>query len=372
MATKKTSTPADAAAAVLDDAKTLQGGKFSSYAQSILDLPKQCQQVADDAARFALPPSYQQTTATVVNGMGGSGLGADILQSIFPDRLKTPFVLTHDYGIPALVGPQTLFIACSYSGGTEETVASLELAVERQAKTVVIASGGRLASAAKQHNLPAFLFEPRFNPSGQPRLGLGYTFTALWAVLGKANVLPFAPNDVKQFINALTAAEAQFGFDAPAEKNSAKQLALAMHGRQTLVITAPQLAGSAHTFANQCNESAKHYVMYATLPELNHHLLEGLSNPPKLSEKMLTVFLTSPMHSPKIQKRFHITRDVFTKQGFPTFQYDAASTDAFALVGEMLQFGNYASFYLSALNRIADPNAIPWVDYFKEQLAKGS
>ncbi|MDD5110333.1 MAG: SIS domain-containing protein [Patescibacteria group bacterium] len=357
---------------ILDDAATLTSGTFSSYAQSILNLSKQCNQVIDDAARFELPASFQQAHATIINGMGGSGLGADILQSVFSDRMKTPFTLTHDYTVPSIVGPQTLFIACSYSGGTEETVASLEHAVQRQAKVVAIASGGKLVAAARQHNAPVFQFEPRFNPSGQPRLGLGYTLTALWAVLGKADVLPFGSHDTGQFSAALAAAQAQFGFEVPAEKNPAKLLAQEMHGRQILVIAAPQLTGHAHTFANQCNESAKHYVTYATLPELNHHLLEGLVNPPKLAKQMLVVFLTSPMYPPRIQKRFGITREVFEKQGFPTFQYDAASSDPFALTGEMLQFGSYTSFYLAALNHVADPNAIPWVDYFKAQLAKGN
>ena len=37
--------------------------------------------------------------------------------------------------------------------------------------------------------------------------------------------------------------------------------------------------------------------------------------------------------------------------------------------GEIIQLGAYTNFYLAMLNGI-NPAPIPWVDYFKEQLAK--
>ena len=68
----------------------------------------------------------------VVQGMGGSGITGKILENLFKDELKIPIQTVNDYEIPEYVSNKTLFIAVSYSGGTEETLSGARKARNKQ------------------------------------------------------------------------------------------------------------------------------------------------------------------------------------------------------------------------------------------------
>src|SRR5690606_30754867 len=88
----------------------------------------------------------------VVAGMGGSALAAGMAVA-YPSP-KVPMVVSRQYGIPSFVNEYTLFVASSYSGNTEETLAALEEAEKKQAQIVVVAAGGKLEEIANQKNYP--------------------------------------------------------------------------------------------------------------------------------------------------------------------------------------------------------------------------
>lgn len=65
---------------------------------------------------------WQRFSKFIVAGMGGSQLGAGLLKVWQPDL---PLVVHHDYGLPSLPEDElknSLIIASSYSGNTEETI----------------------------------------------------------------------------------------------------------------------------------------------------------------------------------------------------------------------------------------------------------
>ncbi len=98
------------------------------------------------AERF---PSGDTIRNVVVLGMGGSGISGDIAAAAFNDELPVPITVLKQIRTPAFVGPETLAIAVSYSGDTEETVSMASSAVERGAQLVAISCGGRLADVAR-------------------------------------------------------------------------------------------------------------------------------------------------------------------------------------------------------------------------------
>jgi glucose/mannose-6-phosphate isomerase len=125
----------------------------------------------------------------VVAGMGGSALAAEFVRSWLADRLPVPVVIVRDYVLPAFVGPDTLVVASSYSGNTEEGLSALHEAERCRARIVVMTSGGKLLelAEAKGHprvGLPAA--HPHFDlPRGlQPRLAVLYGVRALatWTI----------------------------------------------------------------------------------------------------------------------------------------------------------------------------------------------
>ena len=111
----------------------------------------------------------------VLAGMGGSAQPGEFIKTWLGDRLSVPFVIVRDYALPGFVGPDTLVIASSYSGNTEETLEALRHAEKAGAKVFVQASGGKLLEAAKAGGHPYFQLPSDF----QPRMAVLYAVKAM-------------------------------------------------------------------------------------------------------------------------------------------------------------------------------------------------
>ena len=135
------------------------------------------------------------------------------------------------------------------------------------------------------------------------------------------------------------------------------------------MVASEHLIGTAHTIKNQFNESAKTFCALFDIPELNHHLMEGLKNPAKLKELFTFVFINSNKYTERVQKRYPITSNVVEKNGVSFQMFSPRSENKLSQVFETLVFGSFIVFYLTKKYSI-DPMAIPWVDYFKQELAK--
>jgi glucose/mannose-6-phosphate isomerase len=78
----------------------------------------------------------------VVAGMGGSAVGGRLAAAAIGPRLARPVLVADGYALPGWVGPDTLVLCSSYSGGTEETLAAYDDAAARGAQRVVATTGG--------------------------------------------------------------------------------------------------------------------------------------------------------------------------------------------------------------------------------------
>ena len=117
----------------------------------------------------------------VIAGMGGSGIGGDLVKTVIGGQFLCPIIVHRGYTLPAFVTSQTLFIAVSYSGNTEETILSVEKAFAQGAKILAITSGGKLKEFADAHNLPSLTI-----PAGQPpRASLGYLLMPILSIVAR-------------------------------------------------------------------------------------------------------------------------------------------------------------------------------------------
>ena len=73
--------------------------------------------LGDGAAGASAPALPARPAGAAVLGMGGSGIGADLVFAASPG-LPVPTVVVREHALPAWVGPDTLVIAVSYSGDT--------------------------------------------------------------------------------------------------------------------------------------------------------------------------------------------------------------------------------------------------------------
>lgn len=335
---------------------------------SLARLPDQLSDGWAQANGLRLPAAFRRVTAIAICGMGGSHLGPDMVRSALAAELKVPMLIVADYSLPNWVTRSTLVICSSYSGTTEETLACLAAARQRGCPTVVITSGGPLAREARRRRVPLVQFQPLFNPSRQPRLGLGYSIMAMLQVARAAGLIRFSRQQAEQLIAVAAAAVHRYGPTRPAATNPAKRLAISMHGLVPVLIGAEWSAGNLHTWTNQLHENAKTFAAWYQLPDLNHHLLEGLRNR-SVTKQMLAVFVRDARYLKKNQRRLVLTKQILADLGAKTAVVTPPGKTSLDKAIDLLAFGGYVSWYLAAIRRV-QPAPIPTVDRLKAALAR--
>lgn len=353
----------------LDDVKAMQTLDPSGVLRSTAMFADQCQQAWNEASALVFPPKYDQIYNIVVCGMGGSRFTPKTIKELFRDRIKEPYEIVEDYTLPAYVDKDTLVVLSSYSGTTEEVISCGQDAIRRGARLAAVASGGKVTQLLKENNCRGYIFDPKFNPCGQPRIGGGYLLLGHLGILKALNLVDVDSQEVNAAISFARTFAKNLLAEIPTAKNQAKQLAMLLKDKHPFLITAEFIKGFGNAFANQINETAKMISDYRYLSELNHHLLEGLKHPETLHQNGLFLFFLSQFYSPAMQKRFKITKDVVEKQQVLTSVIELTAPSKLAQVLEAYTLCGFTSFYLAMLYD-TDPIAIPWVDYFKNELAK--
>ncbi len=355
---------------ILDDEKIISELDHGRVRDSLSALPDQINAALNEATRVKFAATYKKSSEIVVAGMGGSTLGAHLVQSIYGNSIRVPFCFINGYHLPGSVGKNSLVILSSYSGTTEETLACFDEAKKRGAKICGIASGGPLAEKLKKIKAPAYIFSPDFNPCKQPRMGLGYMFTGLLSFLVATNKLSGTVLvDLKKTLVGLREAGKKWELGVPSAVNSAKIMARELAEKIPVIVSAEHLVANGHILQNQIHESPKQFCAAFPLPELNHHLMEGLKFPKNASSELVFLFLNSSLYSKKLSKRLAITEEVVAKQNYQHIEWCAESKTRIGQALEALTFGGWVSFYMAMENRV-NPSFIPWVDFFKKELKR--
>ncbi len=326
--------------------------------KSINFFPEQIKDALEKSLKLSLPKEYQQIKSIVACGMGGSRFPHYIIKELFKEEIKIPYLINDDYNLPGFVDNNTLVILSSYSGTTEEVLITGQKAYEKKAKIIGISTGGKLKEFINKINAPGYFFNPIYNPSGQPRIGFGYLIGGILGILLNLEVLNYQKKEIISAINNIEIKKIE---------NEAKQMAKKILNKYPYYIISEFLTGVGNAIANQTNETAKSISSFRIIPELNHHLMEGLKNPQELKKIAIFIFFFSKLFSSSVQKRFLITKEIVGKNNIETLWYELRGQNKVEQALELMAFGNYLTMYLSSLYG-ENPSAIPYVDYFKKKL----
>lgn len=349
---------------VIESVERIRAADPGNMLDRIKDLPKQVRDAWTIARAAQIPPAHGDVRNITVAGMGGSAIGGDLAAALLADELKVPMSVHRDYGLPAYVGRDSLVIASSYSGNTEESLSSFEEAQRRGARVLVLTTGGKIAELARAAKYPVVTF----SYSAQPRAALGYS---LGLVLGALTRLGFV-RDLTADVDAALAdlAKLEERVHEGARTNEAKKLAIELHGRIIIAYGGGALGVMARRVKGQWNENAKSWAAFDVLPELNHNAVVGFPHPDIARDALAVLFLRSDRDNPRHKIRFDVTRELLDRASVPhkTLQFSGSS-----MLSEVLQltlFTDYVSFYVALLNG-ADPTPVKSIDYLKDRLAKG-
>lgn len=352
---------------ILDNIKAQQKLDPENLYDSIVDLSKQCLHAFEETSKVKVVK--KPIDHLIMSGMGGSGLAARVIQSVYKDSLKVPLIRINDYHLPKWADKSSLVVVSSYSGTTEETVQTLNEALSKKCQIMVICAGGKLKELALKHKLPTYLINPKFNPSKQPRMAIGYSIIGQLSLVAKAGLVKLEKKSLEDLANVMNKVLKTNDRQLKETINPAKKLAKAVHLKQVVMVASGHLTGAFHVVKNQMNENAKQLSHRHDVPELNHHLMEGLRFPN--SNKKDTVFwlLNSMLYEKRIQTRMVLTLDVINKNKINAFEFVPTAKTKLAQAFEVIQFGALVNYYMTILNGI-NPTPIPWVDYFKTKLGQ--
>lgn len=323
-------------------------------------LLEQLKAVWKEVQTINVPPQYGDVQNIVFSGMGASIYGALVIKALLGPKFPYPVEIISDYHLPEYVDDQTLVVLTSYSGTTEEVLSQAQEAREKNAKMLVLTKGGKLADFAKESNVPSYIFDGKLNPAGVPRLGCGYTILGLIGLLAKAGIIKVREEDIASAVERASPLLDKI-------KKDAIEISKKLIGKIPIIICAEHLSGNAQIIRNQFNETSKTFSAYYLVPDLNHHLMEGLKFP-KDSNLYFMIFQTKN-YSPKIQKRMELTREVISENKQTAHWIPLEGQTIYDDFVIMLLLGSYITLYLG-LQYDQNPATNPWVDYFKEKLSK--
>lgn len=334
-----------------------------NYLSEIKNLPNQLENAYHLGLSLNLP-KWQGIQRVLIAGMGGSAIGADLLAAYAAPLCPVPIVVQRNYILPAWAhGLETLVVASSHSGNTEETLAAFELASKSNCRILALCTGGKLAQAAIASNIPLWTFEHH----GQPRAAVGYSFGMLLALFTRLGLIPNPAAELSEAITALRKQQASLQADIPVVLNPAKRQAGQLIGRWVMVFGADVLEPVARRWKTQVNELAKAVAQFETLPEADHNALAGLMQPEQTLHTIMALFLRAASYHPRNLLRTELTKQAYMLDGLNTDFYDAPGETPLAQQWTALHFGDYVAYYLAMLYEI-DPTPIEALEGFKQQL----
>ncbi len=296
----------------------------------------------------------------VVSGLGGSGIGGSIAKSLVFNDLEVPIEVVKSYEIPKYVDKYTLLIACSYSGGTEETLAAVALAGMRGAKIACVTTGGKLHEIAvsKGYDIAKM---PQEEPC--PRAYLGYSLVQILYLLVHYQLIS------NNFRNQIKAAYTLITEQKETIKQMADDIAKKLHNKLPIIYTDNNLAPLATRFQQQINENSKQFCHTNVFPEMNHNELVGWVNPPQILKNSAVILVNSTFNNPRVNVRMNISKEIFARLTDTILEIELEGTSLVEQTFYFVHLTDWVSYYM-ALENGADPYEINVINHLKNELAK--
>lgn len=355
---------------MLNDVEKIRATDPSNMYNRIFDFPEQVADALKLASGWNVTAAdFPDVGNVVVIGMGGSAIGGDLCRSLFAAQMMVPFQVCRHYVLPEYVDDESLVIASSYSGNTEETLAALDDALNRKAMICALTTGGLLEDVARLNEIPLL----RLPAGWQPRAALGYSFVPIGAMLEKLGLVKGFTDQVRPAVERLQEWREAYIEDRPEEDNPAKQLARRMHGKLPIIYTGPTLTDVVGVrWKGQISENGKSLAFANVYSEFNHNELVGWCETVRPhADHLVVIQLRDSADHPRISKRMDIVAGIIRGYGVEVLEVSSQGVTDLERVLSLIQLGDFASYYLAVLNQV-DPTPVEAIEALKRELAADS
>ncbi len=328
--------------------------------QNLIDgFGAQLSEALEIASKATLSKPSQPIYNIVIAGMGGSGIGGNLVTTLTANDISCPITLCKSYDIPAFVGSNTLFIACSFSGNTEETIDTTKKALKTGAKIVCITSGGKLGELASANKLDTINIPGR---SGSPRASIGYSFVQLLHIFHAFGLTKSAyTSELEASIKLIE--------DQDGVKQVAKALAGQMKDKFVFLYGDTKLEAVLIRTQQQIAENSKHISHVNVFPEMNHNELVGWKYPEGIYANAMVVLARTSFEHPRNSIRMEVCKGIFKEHVKETVELVAKGESFTEQSIYLIHLLDWTSFFLAELNNV-DPFPVDVINYLKVELAK--
>lgn len=313
-----------------------------------------------ESANFA-PCAFRNI---VLAGMGGSALAADMIGVLTAGWLYIPLEVVKGYELPGYVSEETLVIALSHSGNTEETLNCYVNAREKGCTVAALSTGGKLLEMVAHDNIS----HVRVPSGAQPRMSTVYHLRGILKLLEHFGVIDGDLFDqVANSANWLKSEVANWSPDQPEADNLAKQVAKKLIGKSPVFYAGELTWPLAYKWKISWNESAKNVAFWNQYPEFNHNEFIGWSSHP-IEKPFAVVDLRSSLERSRIRERMELSDRLLSGM--------RPRAEAIELHGETLLqqllwglvLADMASIYTAVLNGV-NPEPVVLVERLKKELS---
>ena len=215
----------------------------------------------------------------IISGMGGSGIGGQILSSISDSEGFANITYWNNYNLPKWANKDCLVICVSYSGNTAETLSAAKNALDLGCNLEVITTGGKLKKIAEENNLHVTNIEK----GHQPRAALPLLLKALISRVG----LPSMDQEIKEV------------GELKLPINKAKSIASQIKGTIPCIYSSDLMNPVAYRWRCQIQENAKQLAFNHQIPEMNHNEIVGWTLP---NSQMSVILIRDSNEEEQIKK----------------------------------------------------------------------
>jgi len=322
-----------------------------------------------------------QPRNVVFAGLGGSGVGGQVLRAVLGQSVPVPIHLEQTHSLPGWVGPMDVVIGVSCSGATEETLSMTAEAGRRGARVITIGAGGSALEKLSESISGAVHFA--IDAKGRsPRASLWTHTTPLLMV---ANALRIAHIDEKEFDIAADLMDELSVANGPSVllgENSAKSLALSCAESLPMVWGTGTIgATAAGRFMAQLAENAKIPAAHGELPEVGHNqivsfdgVLAGAApardifrDDELIDRRTHLYILRDKNEHPAVEKRIGIVSQIAADRNVPVTLIQAQDGHPISRLASLIIPTDWASVYAGLALGI-DPSQISTIIQLKAGL----
>ena len=291
----------------------------------------------------------------VFAGMGGSGTIGDIISSIL-SKTNIHVNVVKGYLLPKTVDSNTLVVATSISGNTDEVLSILKNSENSKAKFISFSSDGNLEKISIENNIK----HVKISQSHSPRASLPSFLYSILNVL--ENVIPIKKNDIMESISKLEKTQKLISSSNLNEKNPS--LSLANWIKNIPIIYYPLgLHAAAIRFKNSLQENAKVHAISEDVIEACHNGIVAWEN----KTSVQPILIQGHDDYIKTKERWKIFKEFLQSRQIDFKEVNSDEGNILSKIMYLIYLLDYSTIYHAIESKI-DPTPVKSIEFIKKRL----